>query len=474
MPWGSGAFDEPRELAARIPSDFRIGVATSAFQIEGSLQHGGRGSSVWDDFSKRWGTIVDEASPLVATDHLVRYAADVELLRDLGVRDYRFSVSWPRVQPDGRGQASRAGLSFYDRLLDALLEAGIRPMVTMHHWDTPSALAGGWLNRDTALRFGDYAHLLGQEFGDRVDSWVTLDEPATVTIQGYALGTHAPGAARLFGALPAAHHQLLAHGIGVEALRAADVRGRIGIVNVHSPVQPASDREADTVMADLFDVIHNRVFADPILLGRYPTAPEGFEVLLGDLATVDPADLTTIAAPLDFYGVDYRGPSRVAAGGAPRADDGTSTPASSLPFHLEPWPDFPTTGAGAPNAPEFLAATLAELRDRYADALPPVVLTALGASYPDEIDDVSGEVVDIRRIRYLAEHIASALAAVAPGGAADGVDLEGIDVWTLVDGFEWSAGYTQKYGLVALDAQTYERVPKESYRWLRRVLDARS
>ena len=246
-------------------------------------------------------------------------------------------------------------------------------MATLYHWDTPLALErGGWLNRDTALRFGDYAHAVGEAFGDRIDAWLTLNEPATVTLGGYALGTHAPGERMLFGALPAAHHQLLAHGLAVQALRAADVRGRIGIANAHTPVQAASDRESDGVFAELYDVLHNRVFADPVLLGRYPAPPEQFTTELRALVEVDDDDLRTIHQPLDFYGLNYRGPSRVAAGpGAPAVAGGPPSAAAHLPFHLERFRDHPETGSGLPIAPEYLGVSLAELRGRYGDPCRP-------------------------------------------------------------------------------------------------------
>jgi beta-glucosidase len=466
--------ERARELGERIPAGFRVGVATAAFQIEGGTHEGGRGESVWDTFMHQPGRILDGSTADVACNSYHRLSEDVRLLADLGADSYRFSLAWPRIQPGGRGGGNREGIAFYDRLIDELLAAGIRPMATLYHWDTPLELSGGWLSRDTARRFADYAFLAAEAFGDRVDSWVTINEPATVTLNGYALGIHAPGHALLFDALPAAHHQLLGHGLAVGALRDAGVAGRIGITNVHSPVEPASDGEEDAAFAALFDVIHNRIFADPVLLGRYPEAPEPFRELFGVFDEVDPDDLATISAPLDFYGLNYYFPSRVAAGGGSGdSPDGEAAAMRSLPFHLEEWPEFDRTGFGWPIAPRYLGVALAELRDRYADALPPVVITEGGASFPDGVARPGEPVNDIARIEYLGDHIVAVLDAVASDGVASGVDLQGYHVWSLLDNFEWAAGYTQRFGIVHVDFDTQDRTPKRSFGWLREVLASR-
>jgi beta-glucosidase len=463
----------PAELAALLPAGFTMGVATSAFQIEGGAHEGGRGESTWDVFTHQKGRILDGSTADVATDHYHRYREDVALLRDLGVDSYRFSLSWPRIQPAGRGPGNRAGIAFYDRLLDELLAAGIRPMATLYHWDTPIELAGGWLNRDTAHRFAEYAFLAAESFGDRVDSWITINEPASVTLSGYAIGVHAPGETLMFDALPAAHHQLLGHGLAVGALRDAGVAGRVGITNVHSPVEPASDREEDTGYAALFDILHNRIFADPVLLGRYPEVPGPFEELLSVFSEHDPDDLRTISAPLDFYGLNYYFPSRVAAGAGDSASpDGIAQAMSGLPFHLAEWPEFARTGFGWPVASEYLGVTLRELRERYGEALPPVVITEGGASYPDTVSP-DGTVDDRARIEYLGDHLAAAAAAVAVGGVAEGIDLRGYHAWSLLDNFEWAAGTSQRFGLVHVDFTTQDRTPKASFEWLQRVLEAR-
>ncbi|WP_382304857.1 GH1 family beta-glucosidase [Herbiconiux sp. UC225_62] len=467
-----------RDLGSRLPAGFVLGVATSAFQIEGATHEGGRGESVWDAFTTQPGRILDGSTADRATDHYHRFDEDAALLHDLGVDSYRFSFAWPRLQPEGKGALRQAGVDFYERLLDRLDAAGVSTMATLFHWDTPNELAGGWFSRDTAYRFADFAFAMGERFGDRVGNWATINEPATVTLDGYALGVHAPGAARLFNALPAAHHQLLGHGLAVQALRGADVRGGVGIVNVHSPVVPDSGSDADAAFAELFDVLHNRVFADPVLLGRYPSAPEGFEPLFSALAEVDPADLLVISEKLDFYGLNYYAPTKIAAGsGGSATPDGASSAMALLPFHLAPWPEFPTTGFGWPVAPEFLGTALDELATRYGSALPPVYITENGASFPDAItlDPENGTpfVHDGARIDYLAAHLDAAVQAITGGGAASGIDLRGYYVWSLLDNFEWAAGYTQRFGLVHVDFEDFTRTPKDSYQWLRLVAESR-
>jgi len=463
--------DNPAGLGELIPAGFTMGVATSAFQIEGAILDDGREPSTWDTFMGQAGRIADGSDASISTDHYHRYAEDVRLMRELGVDSYRFSLGWSRLQAGGRGGLSRAAVAFYDRLIDELLANGIKPMATLFHWDTPEALqhTGGWLERDTAYRFAEYAFLSGEAFGDRIESWVTINEPATVTLNGYALGVHAPGATLLFDSLPAAHHQLLGHGLAVEALRAASVTGAIGITNVHSPVQPAGDREDDAYAAQLFDIVHNRLYADPVLLGSYPQIPDQFEHLFGFLREIEPADLKAISAPLDFYGLNYYMPTRVAAG-SPTDDttpDGQSPVSRQLPFSLEPWPEYPVTGFGWPVAPEFLAVTLSEHADRYGDKLPPVVITEGGASYPDVVQR-DGSIDDEARVLYLAEHLAVAFAG------APGVNLRGYFVWSLLDNWEWAAGFSQRFGLVHVNFETQDRTPKRSFSWLQRMIGGRT
>lgn len=462
-----------RDLAARLPRGFVIGTATASAQIEGATREGRRTPSVWDRFADQPGRILDGSTTAVTADHYHRHPEDVALMAGLGADAYRFSLGWTRLQPSGSGPLDPSGVAFYDRLLDELHEAGISPFATISHWDLPVEYENGWLDRDTAARLGDFAGLVGERFGDRIDAWITINEPATVTLNGYALGLHAPGDSLLFDALPTVHHQLLGHGLAVQALRAAAVRGAIGITNAHTPVMPASGSDEDATMALLFDVIHNRVFADPVLTGRYPDLPAGLAELFGVFADVPADDLAVISQPLDFYGLNYYMPSVVAAGaGDGDSPDGMSDAMTALPFRLEPLDGHETTGFGWPIAPGHLGTTLAQLRERYGDALPPVYITESGASF-DDVVEADGSIRDIRRVDYLARHLDAALSAVSPGGLADGVDLRGLFVWSLLDNWEWAAGFTQRFGLVHVDFADGTRTPKQSYEFLAEVLRSR-
>lgn len=464
-----------QSLAERLDPDFILGVAAAAFQIEGSLEADGRGPSGWDAFAEKPGSIMDGHSPAVACDHYNRSGEDVALMRDLGVDSYRFSISWPRIQPDGRGPFNSQGLDFYDRLIDQLLDAGISPMATLYHWDTPLPLehSGGWLNRSTAERFAEYSAAAGERFGDRVAQWVTLNEPVSVTLNGYALGVHAPGHDLLFDALPAVHHQLLGHGLAVQALRAAGVAGTVGVTNLHSPVRPASGKLTDRLLAKVFDLMLNRVYADPILLGKYPKPPLLARPWFRILSGAKDADLRNIHQPIDFYGLNYYYPVKVATGRGP-ADSpaGTAEAMARVPFHLAAFPEYGLTGFGWPVAPDHIGVLLREMKDRYGDALPPLYITESGASFP-EPEHVSGPIPDTNRIDYLAGHLDHALAATSPGGLAEDVKLLGYYVWTLLDNFEWAAGYSQRFGLVHVDFDTLERTPKESFYWFQALSRAR-
>ena len=459
---------EPEQLAAKLPPGFLLGVSTSAYQIEGGAEE--RGTAGWDLFAEKRGRILDGSNALVATDHYHRMREDVALLKRLGVDVYRFSISWPRVQPGGRGPASAKGLDFYNRLLDELRDAGIRPMATLYHWDTPAEIDddGGWTDRDTAYRFADYARIAGEAFGDRVADWVTINEPATLALQGYTLGVHSPGRALWVAGARAAHLLLLGHGLAVQALRDVPVMGRIGISNAHTPVFAASSRWLDRFAARNFDILSNRVFADPLLRGKRPPGLVGLALRLAGGPRW--GDAKIMRQPLDFYGVQYYFPSRVAAG-PPRLKRGShdiQTKAMlDLPLRLEPWPEYDTTGFGWPDSPDLLPVLLGHFADRYGDRMPPVIFTEGGASYPD-MPGRSGHVDDRERIDYLARHLAAAVQG------APGIEVEGYFVWSLLDNFEWAEGYTQKFGLVAVDHQTQERRPKASFEWYRKLLSARS
>lgn len=425
----------------QFPAGFLWGVSTSAHQIEGAADT--REPSVWDVFTAEPGRVKDGSTAAVACDSYHRSHEDVALLAGLGVDAYRFSVSWPRV-------ASPGGLDFYDRLVDALCAAGVRPVVTLFHWDLPVAL--DWLERDTASRFADHACVVAERLGDRVAKWITLNEPAEHTLLGHALGVHAPGRRLMFDALPVAHHQLLAHGLAVRALRAAGA-GDIGIANSHGPTWAASESPEDREAAEFYDLLLNRLFSDPLLIGRYP---EGFgELMPGDVE----ADLKVIAEPIDWYGINYYAPTRVGAPhGAEIEFGGLSLPAE-LPFTVREIEDRPVTDFGWPVVPEALTELLAGFRERYGDRLPPVLITENGCSYQG--------VDDQERIAYLDGHIRALHRAVEAG-----VDVRGYFVWSLLDNFEWAEGYTRRFGLVHTDFETLERTPKASYAWLRDLLRA--
>ena len=363
----------------------------------------------------------------------------------LGAQGYRFSIAWPRIQPSGAGPANAAGLAFYDRLVDELLAHDIAPMATLYHWDLPQALedVGGWMSRETAERFAEYAGTVAERLADRVAHWVPVNEPNVASLLGYALGMHAPGKSMMFDALPAAHHLLLGHGRAVAALRAAGAKA-VGTATNHAPMWPASDSEPDRAAADLFDTVWNRLFADPVLLGRYP---EGFGELMASPSLEE--DLAVIAAPLDFYGVNYYNPMGVAA---------PADPASEMPFDQREIPGYPTTDFGWPVVPDGLRELLVLLGERYPE-MPPVMITENGCSYgmgPDE----TGVVDDQPRIDYLDAHLRAVAAAIA-----EGVDVRGYYCWSLLDNFEWTEGYTQRFGLVHVDYQTQARTPKRSFDW---------
>ena len=428
-----------------LPPGFRFGTSTAAYQIEGAVTEDGRGPSVWDTFAAQPGRIIDGSTGAVACDHYHRVEEDVALMQRLGIGGYRFSIAWPRIQPTGRGKPEERGLAFYDRLIDTLLEADVQPMATLFHWDLPQALEddGGWLNRATVEAFAEYAALVGERFADRVEHWIPVNEPNVVTMLGYAVGRHAPGRTLLFDALPVAHHLLLAHGRATIALRQAGATS-VGCANNHAPIWPASDEPADVGASKLFDALWNGMFLEPMLLGRYPAdlAP-----LIED--DVEPGDLATIRQPLDFYGVNYYNPIKIAAAG----DD------APMPFEARELVGYPTTDLGWPVVPDALREWLIMFRARYRAALPPIMITESGCSY-NVGPDVDGVVDDQPRIDYHDAHLQAVAAAVSIG-----VDVRGYYAWSLVDNFEWAEGYTQRFGLVHVDYDTQVRTPKRSFEW---------
>ncbi|WP_354638566.1 GH1 family beta-glucosidase [Kitasatospora camelliae] len=437
-----------------LPLGFRWGASTAAYQIEGAVDEDGRGRSVWDTFCERPGAVRDGHTGAVACDHYHRYPEDIALMRDLGLDGYRFSIAWPRVLPTGSGPVNPRGLAFYDRLVDALLAAGITPVPTLFHWDLPQALEddGGWLNRDTAHRFAEYTAVVADRLGDRVPAWITLNEPFVHMVYGYALGIHAPGRTLLLDALPTAHHQLLGHGLAAAVLRERGLE--VMIANNLTPVRPASDDPADVEAATAYDALHNRLFTDPLLRGSYPDL-SAFGVTEDLGGAVRPGDLKLIAEPgLDGLGVNYYNPTLIAAPTDP-----------GLPFAEAPIEGVPRTAFGWPVVPDGLRELLVHLHEVYGEALPPVTITENGCSVADEPED--GRIHDRARIDYLDGHLRAVAAAVEQG-----VDVRGYFTWSLLDNFEWAEGYHQRFGLVHVDFETQARTPKASYAWYRDLIAA--
>lgn len=430
----------------------RWSAATAAFQIEGARGADGRGRSIWDDFTDTPGRVRDASTAEPGPDSYHRYRDDVALAENLGLDRYRFSISWTRVQPDGRGAANPAGLDYYLRLADELHAAGVTPFATLYHWDLPATLEaeGGWLVRDTVERFTEYSQIVAEALGDSIRHWYTINEPVSTALQGYAIGELAPGRQLLFESLPAVHHQLLAHGRAQQVLRAHGAE-QVGIVNNHTQVLPASDSEADLTAAYSYDLIHNRIFADPVLLGTYPDLDA-----LGVQMPVHDGDLEAISQPGDFYGVNYYNPTTIAA-----APEG-----SPVPFVQVPTPGASYTGFGDlwPIVPEALTGFLLDAQQRYGDRLPPIIIGENGASFP-EPDHADGMIDDQDRISYLAGHISAVADAIDAG-----IEIEEYTVWSLLDNFEWAEGFSQRFGLVHVDQQTSERTPKASYDWYRQLI----
>ena len=429
-----------------FPSDFVWGAATSAYQIEGAVDVDGRGESIWDTFCKRPGAVLNGDSGAVACDFYHRYSQDIELMRTLGIDAFRFSIAWPRVLPEGRGRVNQAGLDFYDRFVDELLAAGIRPFATLYHWDLPQALedAGGWPVRATAEAFVEYVELVAARLGDRVDNWTTHNEPFCTSWLGYGVGIHAPGRTDLADSAAAAHHVLLSHGLAVQALRRDCPDAELGIVLDSWPVHPASDDPRDAAAASVADGFRNRIFFDPVLRGCYP---EDVLERLGPAAPpVLDGDLAIISAPLDFLGVNNYSRSIVRAG-----EDGE-------PIEL-PAPAGPTTSMGWEVYPDAIYEVLTRLHGEY--DTPPIYVTENGDAFAD-VRAADGSVDDPERIVYLAGYVDAVARAMA-----EGVPVRGYFVWSLLDNFEWSYGYTQRFGLIYVDFETLERVPKSSFEWYR-------
>ncbi|SFK97167.1 GH1 family beta-glucosidase [Streptomyces pini] len=462
----------PATRSARVfPPGFLWGTATAAYQIEGAAAEGGRTPSIWDTFSRTPGRTRNGDTGDIACDHYHRWREDLEIMADLGVGAYRFSVSWPRVQPTGSGPASREGLDFYSRLVDGLLDKGIQPVVTLYHWDLPQELedAGGWPERATAERFAEYASLVAGALGDRVGTWTTLNEPWCSAFLGYGSGVHAPGRTDQAGALRAAHHLNLAHGLGTQALRAALPDGAQTSVtlNLHH-VRSLTGDPADTDAARRIDGVANRVFTGPMLRGEYPEDVLRDTAHLTDWSFVRDGDLADIHQPLDFLGVNYYSPTLVSAASGPgthNADGHGASEHSPWPggddvaFHRTPGE---TTAMGWTIDPTGMYDLLLRVRDDFPGM--PVVITENGAAFDDYVDP-EGRVLDPQRISYLHGHLAAVHRAIEAGA-----DVRGYFLWSLLDNFEWGYGYSKRFGAVYVDYATGRRVPKASALWYAQVV----
>ncbi|MEU0371575.1 GH1 family beta-glucosidase [Streptomyces sp. NPDC006283] len=457
-------------MSVTFPHGFLWGTATAAYQVEGAVREGGRTPSIWDTFSHTPGKVLGGDTGDTAVDHFHRRAEDVALMADLGVGAYRFSVSWPRVQPTGRGPAVQRGLDFYRALVDDLLEHGIQPALTLYHWDLPQELesAGGWPERETAHRFADYAQLVAEALGDRVEMWSTLNEPWCSAFLGYASGVHAPGRTDPLAALRAAHHLNLGHGLAVQALRGAlPRRARIGISLNPSVVRARTESPGDLDACRRIDALANRIFSGPLLRGAYPDDLRADTASLTDWGFVKDGDLSAIGRRLDWLGLNYYAPAVVSAsdGSPAHGNDGHASAeyspwpaADSVSFHQPPGE---RTEMGWSVDPSGLYDLLMQYT-REAPGLP-LMITENGAAYDDE-PAADGTVHDPDRIRYLHGHLTAVHRAIS-----DGADVRGYFLWSLLDNFEWSYGYSKRFGAVYVDYATRSRTPKTSAHWYGRL-----
>jgi beta-glucosidase len=429
---------------------FVWGAATAAFQIEGATTADGRGESIWDRFAATDGKVAHGDTGDPACEHYYRWADDLDLMRSLGLEGYRFSISWPRIQPTGRGPANQRGIDFYRALVEGMLERGIKPLATLYHWDLPQTLEdeGGWASRDVVERFTEYAQIMFDALGDVVPEWITHNEPWVTSFLGYAYGSKAPGISDWPTALRAAHHSLLAHGAAVRALRERGGDDRIGITLDLTVANPASDSPEDEAAALRLDGHHNRWFLDPVFRGAYPADMlELYEQRFGPLDAIQDGDLELISEPIDFLGINFYRPNIVAAN-----DDGSVLAIRDVD------PDVEHTAMGWAVVPSALTELLLRLERDYGGV--PFLVTENGAAFDDTVND--GAVDDDRRLAYLEDHIDALESA-----RAQGADVRGYYVWSFLDNFEWEYGYEKRFGIVFVDFDTQARIPKRSALWYR-------
>ena len=438
-------------MTKQFPEGFIWGASTASYQIEGAAAEDGRGRSIWDTFSHTPGKVVNGDTGDVACDHYHRFPEDIALMRRLGISAYRFSTAWPRILPQGKGQINHAGLDFYDRLVDALLAAGITPWLCFYHWDLPQALQdlGGWQNRSIADWFTDYAVIVHRRLGDRVKRYATFNEPNVMSVLGHATGDHAPGLTDREATFKTIHHINLSHGKAIAALRAGSENLILGIVNNLAPALPASGSEADKKAAEYADAIWNRAFADPQFLGRYPA------LLESDLAPhMRPDDLATIHQPLDFFGVNHYSPNYT-----------KHDPDAVLGYSNQPPPQgAPVTGMGWEISPQAFRDQLMDIHQRYGPI--PIYVTENGAGY-EETASADGQIHDDQRVAFLEGYLGAMHEAIGAGA-----EVRGYFIWSLLDNFEWAFGYAKRFGIVYIDYTTLKRIPKRSFEYYRRVAAA--
>ena len=469
----SAGNEDYRDAGLQFPDSFVFGSATASYQVEGAVTEGGRGPSVWDTFSHTPGKTQGGDTGDIADDHYHRLDADLDLMKSLNLHAYRFSIAWPRIQPTGRGPANEAGLAFYSRLIDGLIARGISPVATLYHWDLPQALEdeGGWANRDTAFAFEKYARMVGEAFGDRVAVWITLNEPWCAAYLGYASGAHAPGRTEPDASLRAVHHLNLAHGLAIRALREVvsnDPQLSVTL-NLHA-LRGDGPTGAEAVRR--IDALGNRAFTGPMLRGAYPADLFEDTKRITDWSFVRPGDLETIHQEIDILGVNYYSTSLVRVWGGEgereHADGHKAVGASPWPgaddIEFLPQPG-PYTEMGWNIEPSGLEELLLKVHTEFPDQ--PLMITENGVAFADVVTpatagaDAAGAAVhDADRIDYLRRHITAAHRALAAG-----VDLRGYFVWSLMDNFEWGYGYSKRFGIVRVDYDTLERLPKDSARW---------
>lgn len=432
----------------RFPKGFVWGCASASYQIEGSPLADGAGESIWHRFVHTTDKIMNGDTGDVACDHYHRYREDVALMKKLGLHSYRFSVAWPRVLPQGKGSVNQPGLDFYNRLVDELLAAGIKPCLTLYHWDLPQALQdlGGWANGDTALWFRDYAALLFDTLGDRVKFWITLNEPFVIAFIGHGLGIHAPGVTDIETMLKVGHTLLRAHGHAVKAFRENGRAGEIGITLDMETTMPASDSPEDKAAAERYRAFTDRWFLDPVTLGKYPDA---LVKAFPNIPQFDPADVKLITQPLDFIGVNNYTRSVWQ-----HNDLGFLQASQVFPEgkYSEMWEVYP----------EGLYLLLTWLHRNY--KLPPLYITENGACFPDTVEP-DGSINDDDRLEYVRDYLKSCHRAIK-----EGVDLRGYYLWSLTDNFEWGFGYSRRFGIIHVDFKTQKRTIKKSGHWYSNVI----